>query len=441
MNFIPINEKQREEMLKTIGKGIEDLLSGIPKNLRLKEPLNLPPPVSEMEIKKELSEMAKLNTDLIVFAGGGVYDHYIPSAIRHLTGRAEFYTSYTPYQPEVSQGTLQAAFEYQSLICELTGMEVSNASIYDGATALAEAIFMALSINDTRNKVVVSDGINPYYLEVVKTYLGKIHPLEVLPLKEGITDSGKIGKIDEETACVAIQHPNFLGNLEEVEKFVEVAHRYGAVVILSFDPISLGLLKTPGEYNVDIATAEGQCLGIPMSLGGPHLGVFTSMKKYIRKMPGRIAGRTVDKQGREGYVMVLQTREQHIRRENATSNICTNQQLCALMAAIYLTLHGGEGIKDIANKTTQKAHYLTENLEKAGLRLPYKKQNFFREFVVEIPEGAKKAIDKGTKKGYLAGIDLGKFKKEWEKHLLVSVTEKRTKEEMDELVEILSPHP
>lgn len=438
MNFIPIDENQREEMLKTIGKGIEDLLSGIPEKLRLKEPLNLPPSVSEMEIKKELSETAKLNKDLIVFAGGGVYDHYIPSAIRHLTGRAEFYTSYTPYQPEVSQGTLQAAFEYQSLICELTGMEVSNASIYDGATALAEAIFMALSINSTRNKVVVSGGINPYYLEVAKTYLGKIYPLEVLPLKEGITDSEQISKINEETACVAIQHPNFLGNLEEVEKFVEIAHKYGVIVILSFDPISLGILKTPGEYNVDIATAEGQCLGIPMSLGGPHLGIFTSMKKYIRKMPGKITGKTVDKQGREGYVMVLQTREQHIRRENATSNICTNQQLCALMAAIYLTLHGGEGIKDIANKTTQKTHYLAENLEKAGLKLPYKKQNFFREFVVEVPKGAKKAIDKGVKKGYLAGIDLGKFKKEWENHLLVSVTEKRTKEEMDELVRILS---
>jgi glycine dehydrogenase subunit 1 len=438
MNFIPVNENQREEMLKIIGKGVEDLLSGIPEKLLLKESLNLPSVVSEMEIKKELSETAKLNKDLIVFAGGGVYDHYIPSAIRHLTGRAEFYTSYTPYQPEVSQGTLQAAFEYQSLICELTGMEVSNASIYDGATALAEAIFMALSINDKRNKVVVSGGINPYYLEVVKTYLGEKYPLEVLPLSEGITNSEQISKIDEETACVAIQHPNFLGNLEEVEKFVEIAHKYGVIIILSFDPISLGLLKTPGEYNVDIATAEGQCLGIPMSLGGPHLGIFTSMKKYIRKMPGRIAGKTVDKQGRDGYVMVLQTREQHIRRENATSNICTNQQLCALMAAIYLTLHGGEGIKDIANKTTQKTHYLAENLEKAGLKLPYKKQNFFREFIVEIPQGAKKAVDKGIKKGYLAGIDLGKFKKEWKNHLLVSVTEKRTKEEMDELVRILS---
>jgi len=438
MNFIPINKKQREEMLKTIGKGIEDLLSAIPKELRLKKPLNLPPAVSEMEIKKEISDLAKLNKDLIVFAGGGVYDHYIPSAIKHLISRAEFYTAYTPYQPEVSQGTLQSTYEYQSMICELTGMEVSNASIYDGATSLAEAIFMALSINNKRHKVIISEGINPYYQKVIKTYLGENYPLELLSLKEGITDSEQVSKINEETACIAIQHPNSLGNLEEVEKFVKTARKYGVIVILNFDPISLGLLKTPGEYNVDIATAEGQSLGIPMSLGGPHLGIFTSMKKYIRKMPGRIVGKTTDDKGREGYVMVLQTREQHIRRENATSNICTNQQLCALMAGIYIALHGYEGIRETANKTTQKAHYLAEKFTKKGLELPYKKQKFFREFIVEIPEGAKKAIKKGIKKGYLAGIDLGKFKKEWKNHLLVSVTEKRTKEEMDELVRILT---
>ncbi len=438
MNFIPINKEQQEEMLKTIGKGAEDLLSGIPKDLRLKKPLKLPPAVSEMEIKKEISGLAELNKDLIVFAGGGVYDHYIPSAIKHLTGRSEFYTAYTPYQAEVSQGTLQSIYEYQSMICDLTCMEVSNASIYDGATSLAEAIFMALSINSKRNKVIISEGINPYYRMVIKTYLGKTYPLELLPLKEGITDLDKISKINEKTACVAIQHPNFLGNLEEVEKFVEIGRKHGVIVILSFDPISLGLLKTPGEYNVDIATAEGQSLGIPMNLGGPHLGIFTSKKKYIRNMPGRIVGKTTDNSGRKGFVMVLQTREQHIRRENATSNICTNQQLCALMAAIYLALHGEEGIREIANKTTQKAHYLAEKFRKAGFKLPYKKQNFFREFAVEIPSGTKKAIKKGVQKGYLAGIDLGKFKKDWKNYLLVSVTEKRTKEEMDELVGILS---
>jgi glycine dehydrogenase subunit 1 len=440
VNFIPVNKKQQEEMLESIGQGMVDLLSAIPEDLKLKKTLNLSPPLAEMEMRKEIAEEAQLNKDLIVFAGGGVYDHYIPSAIKHLIGRAEFYTSYTPYQPEVSQGTLQAIYEYQSMICELTGMEVSNASIYDGATALAEAVFMALAINKNRNRVVVSEGVNPYYLEVIKSYLGKNYSLEKFSLKKGITDTEQVDKIDEGTACIVVQHPNFLGNLEEVEKFVEPARDNSVVVILNFDPVSLGLLKTPGEYKVDIATAEGQCLGIPMSLGGPHLGILTSKRKHIRNMPGRITGKTIDEEGKEGYVMVLQTREQHIRREKATSNICTNQQLCALAAAIYLALHGWEGIRKIANKTTQKAHYLAEELQKAGLKLPYK-QNFFREFVVEIPTGAKKIIKKGIEKGFLVGIDLGQFKEEWENHLLVSVTEKRTKEEMDKLVGVLSSKP
>lgn len=437
MNFIPVNKKQQKEMLRTIGRGLEELLSAIPEDLRLKKTLTLPPPLSEMEIREEMKEIAKQGDDLIVFAGGGVYDHYIPSAIKHLTGRAEFYTSYTPYQPEVSQGTLQAIFEYQSMICELTGMEVSNASIYDGATALAEAVFMALSIKKDRKKVVVSEGINPYYLEVIRTYLGKNYLFEILSLKDGITDTEGVSKIDEKTACIAIQHPNFLGNLEEVDKFVRDARDKGVIVILHFDPISLGLLETPGEFKADIATAEGQCLGIPMNLGGPHLGILTAMKTHIRNMPGRIVGKTIDIKSKEGYVMILQTREQHIRREKATSNICTNQQLCALAAAIYLALHGWEGIRGIANKTTQKAHYLAKELQKAGFKLPYK-QNFFREFVVEIPTGAKKTIKKGIKNGYLVGVDLGRFKKEWQNHLLVSVTEKRTKGEMDKFASILS---
>jgi len=436
VNFIPVNEKQQKEMLEAIGKSIAEILSAVPADLQLKDSLKLPTAVSEIEIKNEMQKISDNNNDLVVFAGGGIYDHYIPSAIKHLTGRSEFYTAYTPYQPEVSQGTLQAIYEYQSMICELTGMEVSNASVYDGATSLAEAVFMALSINWNRERVIVSEGVNPYYLEVIKTYLGKNYSLEKFLLKEGISDTEQVGKIDAKTACIVIQNPNFLGNMEEVKTFVKAAKKYGVMVILHFDPISLGLLKTPGEYEADIATAEGQCLGLPMSFGGPHLGIFASRKKYIRNMPGRIAGKTVDREGKKGYVMVLQTREQHIRREKATSNICTNQQLCALTAAIYMALHGWEGIRGIANKTTQKAHYLAGKFRKKGFRLPYK-TNFFREFVVEIPVGAKKAIARGVKKGYLAGIDLGKFKKEWQNHLLVSVTEKRTKEEMDELVQIL----
>ncbi|MEJ2567359.1 MAG: aminomethyl-transferring glycine dehydrogenase subunit GcvPA [candidate division WOR-3 bacterium] len=437
MNFIPVNQKKRKEMLGSIGRSITDILSAIPEDLQLKKPLKIPPSASEWEIKNEIQRISKHNRNLVVFAGGGVYDHYIPSVIKHLTGRSEFYTSYTPYQAEVSQGTLQAMYEYQSMVCELTGMDVSNASIYDGATALAEAVFMSLAIKENRNKVLFSEGVNPRYIEVTKTYLGKNYLVEKMLVKNGVTDMVQIERIDEKTACIAIQNPNFFGNLEDVEIFVKKAKEYGVIVILHFDPISLGLLKTPGEYEVDIATAEGQCLGLPMSLGGPHLGIFTARKEYIRSMPGRIVGKTVDEKGKEGYVMVLQTREQHIRRGKATSNICTNQQLCALSAAIYLALHGWEGIKEVANKTTQKVHYLAGELQKAGFRLPYKR-NFFREFVVEIPGGAKKAVKKGIKKGYLVGIDLGKFKKEWQNHLLVSATEKRTKKEMDTLIRILS---
>jgi glycine dehydrogenase subunit 1 len=437
VNFIPVNENQQKEMLKKIGKSIDELLSAVPGDLQIRRKLKVPQPLSEMEIKKEITEEAKREKELVVFAGGGVYDHYVPSAIKHITGRSEFYTSYTPYQPEVSQGTLQAIFEYQSLICELTDMEVSNASIYDGATVLAEAVFMALSVNKNRNKIIVSEGINPYYFEVIRTYLGSNYSIEKFSLKNGITDTEQVFKIDDDIACIVIQHPNFLGNLEEVDSFVKAAHEKGIIVILSFDPISLGVLKTPGEYKVDIATGEGQSLGLPMNLGGPHLGILTTMEKYVRNVPGRIVGKAVDVKGKEGYVMVLQTREQHIRREKATSNICTNQQLCALASTVYLALHGREGIREIAYKTTQKAHYLAAKLQEAGLKLPYK-QNFFREFVVEIPSGAKNAIKKGIKEGYLVGINLGKFRKEWKKHLLVSVTEKRTKEEMDKLVEILS---
>ena len=390
MNFIPVSKNQQKEMLKTIGKGIADLLSAIPEDLQLKKTINLPPAVSEMEIRKEIHEVAKHNKDLIVFAGGGVYDHYIPSAIKHLTGRAEFYTAYTPYQPEVSQGTLQAIYEYQSMVCELTGMEVSNASIYDGATALAEAIFMALSINGNRDKVIISEGVNPYYLEVIKTYLGETYPLELLSLKNGITDAEQIGKINEETACIAIQHPNFLGNLEEVEEFVRVARDNGVIVILSFDPISLGLLKTPGEYMADIATAEGQCLGIPMSLGGPHLGIFTSMKKHIRSMPGRMAGKTIDTRGKEGYVMVLQTREQHIRREKATSNICTNQGLCALMATVYMSIMGPTGMETVAKLSKKRTDYAKQLISKIEGFTIINKEETFNEFVVECPESVEK---------------------------------------------------
>ncbi len=440
MNFIPVTKKEQKEMLEIIGKGLSELFEAIPDNLKVKTPLNLPPPLSEPEVKNKLKNISDKNRSLIFFSGGGVYDHYIPSVIDHIISRPEFYTAYTPYQAEVSQGTLQSMFEYQSLICKLTKMDISNASIYDGATALAEGIYMAIAVSK-RNKIIISEGINPHYLEVIKTYLAGNYPLKLIPLKEGITDLEEL-EIDEQTVGVVIQHPNYLGNLEEaLPSIIEKVHSMDALVIMGFDPISLGILKPPGDYDVDIATAEGQSLGLPMSLGGPHLGIFTAKKKFIRKMPGRIAGQTSDDKGRIGYVMALQTREQHIRREHATSNICTNQQLCALTAALYLTLMGGEGLKEVAFQTTQKAHYLADKLKNAGFELPYNKKgrkSFFREFVVEIPYGVDRAIELGLKEGYLVGINLESFKDEWNNHLLISVTEQRTKEEMDRLVEILS---
>ncbi|MCK4226202.1 aminomethyl-transferring glycine dehydrogenase subunit GcvPA, partial [candidate division WOR-3 bacterium] len=346
MNFISVTPSERKEMLEVIGKGIDELFAAIPDELRERSVLNLPTPLSELEAKEETGKLEKTNKNLKCFAGGGVYDHYIPSVVDHIIRRPEFYTAYTPYQAEVSQGTLQAMFEYQSMICELTNMDVSNASIYDGATALAEGICMAIAISG-RGKVILGEGINPRYIEVVNTYLAGRYPIETIPIKGGITDLGGL-EIDEETACVVLQHPNYLGNLEwALQSIIEKAHARGALAIMSFDPISLGILKTPGEYGVDIATAEGQSLGLPMSLGGPHLGIFTAKREFIRKMPGRIAGKTVDGKGNTGYVMALQTREQHIRREKATSNICTNQQLCALTAALYLTALGGEVIRDV----------------------------------------------------------------------------------------------
>ncbi len=439
MNYIPISESERKEMLEIIGRGIEELFACIPFELKKNAFLNLPPPLSELEVKKEVERLEKVNKDLICFAGGGVYDHYIPSAVDHLINRPEFYTAYTPYQAEVSQGTLQAMFEYQSMVCELTKMDVSNASLYDGATSLAEGIYMAIA-ETKRNKIMLSEGINPRYLEVISTYLAGIYQIEMLPLKGGITNTEGF-EVDDKTVCVVIQHPNYFGNLEDASIFIEKAHEKGALAIMGFDPISLGILKTPGEFSVDIATAEGQPLGLPMSLGGPHLGIFTANKKFIRKMPGRISGQTVDHKGKIGYVMALQTREQHIRRERATSNICTNQQLCALSSALYLAAMGKEGIKDVAKQTTEKAHYLADKLLSSGFYLPFNENGqstFFREFVVDIPYGVEKAIEIGIKEGFLPGIGLSKFKDEWKNYLLISVTEKRTAEEIDILVRILS---
>uniref|UniRef100_A0A7C4YCZ9 Probable glycine dehydrogenase (decarboxylating) subunit 1 n=1 Tax=candidate division WOR-3 bacterium TaxID=2052148 RepID=A0A7C4YCZ9_UNCW3 len=434
MHYIPVNEKEREEMLKLIGASIEEIFSTIPENLRFKGKLPLPQGISEIEVRRIFKELSAKNKELVIFAGLGAYDHYIPSVIDSIISRPEFYTAYTPYQPEVSQGTLRAIYEYQSMICELTKMDVSNASIYDGATALAEAVWMAFSITG-KNKVFLSKGVNPLYIEVIKTY-SQFLELKFLDLDENGRTMIEENMIDDRTSCLVIQNPNFLGIIEDVFRIEEIVHKKNALFVVSFDPISLGILVPPGDYNADIATAEGQSLGLPLNFGGPYLGIFTSKKDYIRFMPGRIIGKTQDVEGKTGFVMTLQTREQHIRREKATSNICTNQQLCALTAAIYLALMGKEGIREVANQSLQKAHYLAETLEKSGIKMVFK-SSFFREFVVNVPELDKK-YKECLKEDILPGVKLSRFNKEWKDYLLIAVTEKRTKEEMDKLASILS---
>lgn len=440
MPFIPNTDRERQEMLKVIGvSSFEDLIKSIPESIRFHGKLNLPAPLSEQRIYELLREIAHKNkpiSEYLCFLGGGAYDHFIPAAVEHIISRPEFYTAYTPYQPEVSQGTLQTIYEYQTMICNLTGMEVANASLYDGGSALAEAALMACS-HTNRKQLVLSRGINPHYLEVIKTYCqGQNIIIKEADIEEGVTDVGRLKSIvDEKTAGVIVQHPNFFGCLEEVEEIGELAHQKGALFITSNDPISLGILKPPGEYGADIATGEGQPLGNPLSFGGPYLGIFAARKGLVRKMPGRIVGATLDTQGRRGFVLTLQTREQHIRRERATSNICTNQALNALAATVYLALMGKQGIREVADLCLQKSHYLAREIEKIdGFGLKFKRP-FFKEFVLHTPISPGEIIRKLKEEKILAGVDLGRYG--WRNCLLVAVTEKRTKQDMDRYLEAL----
>lgn len=440
-HFIPNTEKDREEMLEKIGvSSFKELIKDIPEEAFFKGKFNLPEPISELEVEEEIKTLAAQNkSNLKVFAGGGIYDHFIPAVIDQIILRSEFYTSYTPYQPEVSQGTLQAMFEYQSMISELTGMEVANASMYDGASALAEAALMALRIKHDRDKILAASNINPFYKKVLETYAhGQRTPVEYVKIKkDGSLDLNDLKeKIDENTAGFIFQHPNFFGVLEDPFEISKIVKEKGALLIASVYPISLGILEPPGAYGADIVVGEGQSLGLPISFGGPLLGVFATKLEYVRSMPGRISGMTVDVDGKRGFVMTLQTREQHIRRERATSNICSNQQLCATAAAIYLSLLGKEGIKEVALQSFYKAHYLHELLKSVdGIEFPFKGP-FFNEFVIETKIPARKIVDHMLKYNLLAGIDLSQFDFP-ENYLLVSVTEKRKREELEEYVKIL----
>ncbi len=435
MAYIANSDEDRKAMLQEIGvPDFEALIDYIPEDLRLKRPLDLPAPLSELEALAHMEALANQNKRSIIFAGAGAYDHYIPAAVRHILWRSEFYTAYTPYQPEVSQGTLQAIYEYQTFICRLTGMDVANASMYDGGSALAEAALMAAH-HTRRSRILIPENVNPAYVHIIETYTQhQAIELVRIPLQDGVVDTAALTQaLDDNAAAVILQHPNFYGLLEDPEIIGQLAHEKGALFITFVDPISLVLLQPPGEYGADIVVGEGQGLGNPLNFGGPYLGIFAAKKELIRKMPGRIVGRTVDIEGKTAYVTILQTREQHIRREKATSNICTNSQLCALAATVYLSLVGEHGIRRAAEMSLKNSHYLAAEISRIpGFQLKFG-QPFFKEFAVETPVPAREIIDQLADQGIIAGVDLESLG--MGSGLLIAVTEKRTQNEMDQLIE------
>ena len=451
MSYLFNTPDQQSEMLRSIGVGsVSDLFRQVPEELRLKRPLDLPEPRGEMELERELTGLARRNagsSSRICFQGGGVYDHFVPAVVDEIAGRGEFYTAYTPYQAEASQGSLQAFFEYQTLICQLTGMDVSNASLYEGGTAVSEAAFMAMRVTGRHEKVVVLGSVQPEYRQVLQTYVSNLPcAVTIVPTPAGTADLDAVAKaLDERTACLVVQHPNFFGCLEQARELTELAHRVGALSIVSFDPISLGLLKRPGDYGADIAVAEGQPLGIPMQYGGPFLGILACREQFVRKMPGRLIGQTTDRNGRPCFVLNLQAREQHIRREKATSNICTNQGLLALRATVYLAALGKHGLREAAELCLQKAHYAAEKLcALDGVELMFDRP-FFKEFAIRVTGDVSELLRKARRAGFdpgpslngLAGMKQSGVVRP-DQGLLIAVTEKRTREEIDRLAAVLA---
>jgi glycine dehydrogenase subunit 1 len=436
MRYISNTPAQQKEMLGVIGAAsIEDLLVRIPAKARLSRPLNLPAAMAEMDLVRHLRGIAAQNAsaeDFACFLGAGSYHHSLPSPINHLISRGEFFTAYTPYQPEASQGTLRTIFEYQTMIAELTGMDVANASLYDGGSSLAEGVLMAHAVTG-RDGIVLSRGVNPLYRQVVETYVeGPSLRITSAPLADGITDGDALKKaVTDKTAAVVVQYPNFFGCLEDVKGAAEIAHAAGALLIVVADPVNLGLLEPPGALGADLVVGEGQGLGVPMSFGGPHLGVFAAKQELVRRMPGRLVGATVDLDGQRGFVLTLQTREQHIRREKATSNICTNVALCALMATIYVSIMGKRGIRKVAELSVAKAHYAATAFAKVpGVRLRFGAP-FFKEFTLQLPKAPDRVVKRLAKDRILAGLPLKAFDRQYKDCLLVAVTEKRTRAEID----------
>ena len=444
MTYVQNTSDDQKQMLETIGaRSIDELFAMVPPELQLKRLLNLPGAFSELELTRLMGEITAQNTattEMVSFLGAGCYDHFIPAAVDTLASHGNFVTAYTPYQAEASQGSLIAFFEYQTMIADLTGMDVSNASLYDGATACVEAIVMAASTGK-RKRVIVPDTLHPETLETIRTYLANLDLEMVLLPTGGKLDLNVLkAAIDDQTCCVLVANPNFFGNLEDVQVIGKIAHEAGALYIVSVDPISLGLLKRPVDYGADIVVAEGQSLGIPMSFGGPFLGIMACRESLLRKMPGRIVGQTVDRRGNRCWALTMQTREQHIRREKATSNICSNQGLMALRATIYLALVGPQGLKDAANLSLQKAHYLANQLtQHTPLKLAFPNVPFFKEFAVTLPDGvdADNLLEQLAEAGFFGGVALGRWFPHSKQTLLIAVTEKRTKQELDVFVDVM----
>ncbi len=441
-SYLPHTDEDRQNMLSKIGvDSMEKLLQDIPENLRLDRPLDLPKALDERSILKLLQNTAAKNANFnnyTYFLGAGMYDHYIPVVVDSIISRSEFYTAYTQYQPEVAQGYLQALWEYQSMICALTGMQVANASMYDGSTAMAEAAMMAVG-HTKRKKVVISSTVHPHYQSVLNAYMIDLDvEVDIANYSDGTTDIEKLQtQLNKDVAAVIIQTPNFFGSIEDVKKMSDLAHQSGIVVIVVTDPISLALLEAPGKLGADIVVGEGQPLGISASFGGPGVGFFATTSIFMRKMPGRIVGQTVDDKGRRGFVLTLQAREQHIRREKATSNICSNQALCALAAAVYLSTVGKEGLVQIADLNLQKAHYAYEQITALKGFDGMFSAPFFKEFVIKMPKNIDVINKELLKHNIVGGLDLGRYYKELKDCMLICVTENRTKEEIDTLVQVL----
>ncbi|NLX56851.1 MAG: aminomethyl-transferring glycine dehydrogenase subunit GcvPA [Planctomycetaceae bacterium] len=444
MSYLLNNRQDQQAMLEAIGvQSLAELLACVPAALRLHRPLELPAAMSELELTQHLETLAARNTSAgqsagqaLCFLGGGNYDHFIPAVVDSLAERGEFYTSYTPYQPEVSQGNLQVMFEYQTLICQLTGMDVSNASLYDGGSATIEAALLCMSATRRTGKVVTAACVHPEYRQVMQTYLANLNTqLVTLAVPDGrVALPSLAAALDDQVACVVLQHPNFFGCLEEVSAVSDMVHAAGALLVLVFDPLSLGILKRPAELGADVAVAEGQVLGSPMQCGGSGLGILACREQYLRRLPGRLAGQTVDRRGRRCWVLTLQTREQHIRRDKATSNICTNQGLLALRAAIYLSCLGPHGLREVSERCAWKAHYCSACLTACQRFERRFAPPVFKEFVIRDRRGeVPQLLAQATQAGILAGVPLAPWYPELADCFLVAVTEKRTRSDIDRL--------